>query len=378
MFSALKFVTAGVVVALFGGFLLAVILTTQQGDEVLPAAVTESPSPITSEELLSGMVTEEVEPGVFRVLHDGVRDLSVLLSDQFTASLTTGHDGSVWLRSRDEAIRLGRTGTVPIAPSIPSFSVGPDGTVWVIDEANKSGSQVVVRSFDGETWTAHPAPSDERLGGPRDASLHFASDGTVLVDWPLREGGTLMTRLGADGWEPLPGTRPEGDLVTTDDGVIWAIGGISSYRDGQWQRHDSYEAVALSRDGSHWFVNTQPVYLERNLADGTTTCPTDDAPERFHPLGGLSATSDGSLWVIDTSAVMHSTEPTYRLARFDCAEWDYPLDDGPAPHVIEARITDDDSVWVLAGEEREGTDPLADMGPRQLYVITPEVVTGTE
>ena len=70
MFSALKFVTAGVVVALFGGFLLAVILTTQQGDEVLPAAVTESPSPITSEELLSGMVTEEVKPGVFRVLHD--------------------------------------------------------------------------------------------------------------------------------------------------------------------------------------------------------------------------------------------------------------------------------------------------------------------
>ena len=75
---------------------------------------------------------------------------------------------------------------------------------------------------------------------------------------------------------------------------------------------------------------------------------------------------------------MHTTEPTYRLARFDCAEWDYPLDDGPAPHVIRALNADDESVWVLAGEERDGTDPLADMGPRQLYVITPEAVAGTE
>jgi hypothetical protein len=45
MFSATKFVVAGVIVALFGGFLLAGALTTQQGDEVFPAAVTESPSP---------------------------------------------------------------------------------------------------------------------------------------------------------------------------------------------------------------------------------------------------------------------------------------------------------------------------------------------
>ena len=48
MFSALKFVAAGVIVALFGGFLLAGILTTPQGDDVLPAAVTESPSPMTA------------------------------------------------------------------------------------------------------------------------------------------------------------------------------------------------------------------------------------------------------------------------------------------------------------------------------------------
>jgi len=40
MFSAVKFIAAGVIVALFGGFLLAGILTTPQGDEAMPAAGT--------------------------------------------------------------------------------------------------------------------------------------------------------------------------------------------------------------------------------------------------------------------------------------------------------------------------------------------------
>jgi|GEM_PF-2354849 len=50
MFSAVKFIAAAVIVALFGGFLLAGILTTPQGDELAPAAVTESPSPMATEE----------------------------------------------------------------------------------------------------------------------------------------------------------------------------------------------------------------------------------------------------------------------------------------------------------------------------------------
>jgi len=50
MFSALKFVAAAAIVALFGGFLLAGILTTPKSDEVLPAAVTDPPSPIATAE----------------------------------------------------------------------------------------------------------------------------------------------------------------------------------------------------------------------------------------------------------------------------------------------------------------------------------------
>jgi hypothetical protein len=45
VFSALKLVAAAAIVALFGGFLLAGILSTPQETEVLPANATESPSP---------------------------------------------------------------------------------------------------------------------------------------------------------------------------------------------------------------------------------------------------------------------------------------------------------------------------------------------
>jgi hypothetical protein len=317
VFSALKFVAAGVIVALFGGFLFAGILTEPQGDEIAPAAVTESPPPTKDDRILPGVTlsVEEVEPGVFRVLGDGVHDLSVPLSDLGT-SFTTGHDGSVWLRSRDEAIRLGRAGTLPITQFMRSFQVGPDGTVWVIEldpeAAGVDGARpefpIAVRSFDGETWKVHSAPSGERLRKDADyASLHVASDGTVLVSWPLQEDGTLVMRLGADGWQPLPGTGPEVGLVATDDGVIWAPADAAFYREGQWQRNQSREAAAVSRDGTHWFVETQPVRLERNLGDGWTTCPTDGAPERFHGLGGLSATTDGSLWAVSYT---HLTLPT--------------------------------------------------------------------
>ena len=95
MFSATKFVVAGAIVALFGGFLLSGVLTQQPSDDRLPAvgasasataqaeatdAATSEPEPTTeavadstTPDLLPGvdLVTEEVEPGVYRVLGDG-------------------------------------------------------------------------------------------------------------------------------------------------------------------------------------------------------------------------------------------------------------------------------------------------------------------
>ena len=62
-----------------------------------------TPSPMTTEELLSGMVTEEVEPGVYRVVNDGVRDLTSAKNWDVVA----GRDGGIWVVRRDRFFRLG-------------------------------------------------------------------------------------------------------------------------------------------------------------------------------------------------------------------------------------------------------------------------------
>jgi len=118
MFSATKFVVAGAIVALFGGFLLSGVLTQQPSDEPLPPAAesalatteaepsdaaTSGPEPTTEEQaadttspdLLPGvdLVTEEVEPGVYRVVSDGVRELEWPATQD--TSLIAGLDGSV-------------------------------------------------------------------------------------------------------------------------------------------------------------------------------------------------------------------------------------------------------------------------------------------
>ena len=104
MFSALKFVAAAVIVALFGGFLLAGLLTTPRND-VLPAAVTASPSPTVRSDILPGvaLTVEEVEPGFYEVVNDGVRDLRSVEA----VDIVAGYDGGVWLLREDGFFRLG-------------------------------------------------------------------------------------------------------------------------------------------------------------------------------------------------------------------------------------------------------------------------------
>jgi len=111
MSSALKFVAAAAIVALFGGFLLAGVLTTPQGAETVPAAVTaspepettrqptESPSPSVRTDILPGveLTVELVEPGVYPVVDDGMRDLASKNDTDIVA------DGSVWVLAIDEA-----------------------------------------------------------------------------------------------------------------------------------------------------------------------------------------------------------------------------------------------------------------------------------
>jgi hypothetical protein len=133
MFSATRFVAAAAIVALFGGFLLTGVLTTQQGDEMIPAAVTTSPSPMTTDELLSGFVTEEVEPGVLRVVNDGVRDLTRSPDPERGqtewGNIVAGLDGSVWVVLDDGFYRLGGVGTHEYPDGAVGFWLPPQAEI---------------------------------------------------------------------------------------------------------------------------------------------------------------------------------------------------------------------------------------------------------
>jgi len=400
MFSALRFMVAGIIVALFGGFLLAGVLTTQRGDEVTPAAVTGSPSPMTTEEMLSGMVTEEVEPGVFRVVNDGVRDLSSLDN---TWGVVAGQDGSIWLGHDGYPLRLGVADDQawPLGEWDKIF-VAPDGSVFVV---NDEGS--ALRSFDGETWTTElPLPW---------ADVQVTSQGVV---WAVSADGTLGY-LDPDGstWQTIPrpptgpvsvvagspaaAEPPEGDesawdirdiqefgwdirefgLIATESG-LWAPygGGIWHYADGAWD-HITYgdPDSGTMPDGVFWGLGpgtpqdwSSDVILYRHDATGWRQWSLreyDMLPGGWD-IGPYAVAPDGTFWA---GWLARSEEDSCQgVSHFDGQSWVRYL---PGLCISGMAIAPDGSMWVIALEEDE-EGPY--YGPGHFYVITPEAVAASE
>jgi hypothetical protein len=373
MFSAVKFVAAAAIVALFGGLLLAGILTTQQGDEMAPAAVTESPSPITTEELLAGMATEEVEPGVFRVDHDGVRDLS----SAEDLGVFAGQDGSIWLDYSGYPSRLGVAEThdwqLEEWPRLMDLEVAHDGRVWAV-AANDEES--ALRSFDGETWTTHRAV-DMRHGV---GDVEVPSDGVV---WAALGDGTLGY-LDADGstWQTIetPTTRPsseaprslpaadepyeEGEFgqdvgvhgIIATESDVWApyFGGVWHYADGAWE-HITYggpDTGALP-DDVFWGLGPgtgRDVVLYRH--DGAGWRQWSLGEHDMLPGGWFVApyavAPDGSFWA--GWPVRPEEGWGQGVSRFDGRTWLRYLP-GMYVHWLGGMdIAPDGSVWALASE----------------------------
>ena len=184
----LKFVVAGFIVALFGGILVAGVLTTKPTEQ-LPAAVAASasvgplptdaptlePDPTTetdeqaadkTRDILPGvdLVTEAVEPGVHQVLNDGYRDLSVMITPRWdfrstpedprrsATNLIAGLDGSVWVFGPDEWYRVGQPESYPVTDDTPGFpgqkaEVDPDGRLWTRIDSEPERSRAIPAPF---------------------------------------------------------------------------------------------------------------------------------------------------------------------------------------------------------------------------------------
>jgi hypothetical protein len=339
MFSATKFVVAGAIVALFGGFLLSGVLTQQPSDEPLPPAAasassspvadaTATPQPTTSvdaemtirSDLLTGvdLAVEEVEPSVFRVLSDGFREPSRTRDDKdryfggiLDGNVVAGLDGSLWWFGPDGFYRLGEEAMhrwpkeiwEDFAPGQADIEVAPDGTVWLTAFLGKPGknARAVILSYDGQAWSERWQGSANK----RPYGVEVQQDGTVWMAWSTKKGdgssGVIRAaRLGDNGWETLPGsvrTRDlgGGDVIVAESGGsdAWVMSGY--YIHGPLYRHD----------GEGWVVEQTP------------------------EVGGVARAAvgpDGTLWVrLNAECVPEDRlcgSVSDILARFDGSDWD--------------------------------------------------------
>jgi len=381
MFNATKFAAAGVLVALFGGFLLAGILSTPQGEDAAPAVVTKSPAPTTTEALLSSMVTEEVEPGVFWVVNDGVRDLSYPVGYIPVHMVDVTPDGSVWLSgvwpsgdselSVDEGghglFRLGEEPVFEDPKAFPPYrEVAPDGSLWGVGQV--SDDRRGIFSFDGEGWTVRATTTDSF------SVLAVGPDGTVWVldadkdkHCPDIEdddcSGTVLLRLEDDGslttiedWGDVyvvptfddqvsfdPGDASTSQLAVSPGGDVWLVGTQPVDPD----RPD----LLLRFDGEGWtqrVYSQRPVLLLRFDGEGWEAIP---GPEGWAPGEQgrwLDVGPDGTLWV--------KANPRGGLARFDDPGWTTftqvdglkPWGEGDSSHADQLTVAADGSLW-LAG-----------------------------
>jgi len=330
---------AALLAALVGGALLAgsrLLERTPPLPARLPALLERTPPlPARLPALLEGMVTEEVEPGVLRIVNDGVRDLTYPRgpdSGEYTVDVTP--DGSVWLSGDDwRPAGLVRTlfalGQEPTFEDRGNLEVAPDGSLWAIP-----GGYFIL-SLDGEGWTVRATQTDASgavgLDGRSDGSLNFETlaigpDGTVWVAASDRDKycsdhgeddcvGTVLMRLEDDGsltdiegWADVyDGHVSPDELAVSPAGDVWLVG--SNLTPGRpW----GAEVVALLRfDGEAWELVPGPEGLY-NQPGGRSL---DIGPDGTLWMNASGINPDGTLW-------MNGGRPdSGRLARFDDSGW---------------------------------------------------------
>ncbi len=431
MFSATKFIVAGAIVALFGGFLLAGVLTQQASQESLPvvgastvpgatATATAAPEASVMPDLLSGVAlsAERVEQGVFRVVSDGVRDLSRPVAGAgdgpqafYRTNVVAGLDGSVWVVGHDDFFRVGDEHSYPVGREIggrqgQKVKVAPDGVLWTIN-----GGHLV--SFTDGTWTV-------RKEGV--TAFDMQPDGTV---WAT--DGSTLERFNGTGWVEVGDVGGDAGPRVSD---LWVSPVVHDFFAQSYERPDAEVEVLLLMDedegcpgcelwlgfpqagggsygpagalsiglgpvdmgvhGDYWIYQQTMVPLAgQGLADGeasslptpylvhveggpTTIYSSDEGVPlmgpRTHSWSFLQTAADGSVWLTPDVEDPASCEG---IARFDGTTLARHLRD---VCVYAFDIAPDGSVWVQAS----GPPTATGAGQIETYVITPEAVAATE
>jgi len=366
---------------------------------LLPGSATMAATEATTPDLLPGvdLVTEEIEPGVFRVIGDGVRELSHDVefrefnewappgwmyrhNARQSADISANQSG-IWLRRPEGIVHLGEEGLVwsPKPGNMtPEFDVAADGTIYQRQQG---------RVLKEGAWT----PVRPRLPGLVLSDAHgllIAPDGTRwLRGTDGQRRGTRRPRLARhdeDGWArvgspPIPPERAQekppdriGDWGVTADGVLYV------QRERDVQRFD----------GSRWETLERPGGAIHQLivgADGTVWASHRDADRltRF----------DGDEWTAyDVPPHLRLEGLDHAAVGLDGAYWYTPVGDpmttggcdgvirtnGPATdHFLQGLCVYDIAIGPGGGLWAEATTWTGDyqnpesIGPLEMYLIAP-------
>ena len=230
------------------------------------------------------LVTEEVEPGVERIISDGAgHDLDEThpRNRYDMDGIAIAPDGTVWLKttfhgSDNPAYEnsliwaLGQPGTHAIREGFGELAILADGTLL----ANAGDDHGVVR-FDGEAFVP--------------------DDGPMLR--PMADGGLLLRIDAAD----LAGRLPEGQVASIDDlYAIWnpESGGWTMlfehwYEDRNVRTGDY--SCWLGREDVDWGVDGDGVSCARGRG-WTTGEPTTYLADTS--INQIAAAQDGSVWAV--------------------------------------------------------------------------------
>jgi hypothetical protein len=427
MFSATKFVVAGVIVALFGGFLLAGVLTTQPSEESRPAVGASAtaqaePSEVASEQttrsdLLPGvdLKVEVMRPGVYRVLSDGEHDLR---NNVWTVAVTP--NGEVWVEKHriagyggpgvdpgDTRIRDGRILRLGDPEKYLATSDG-DWSLGVVEGVVRADAGNRGREWDGQGWRR--METDDICGwkGPDGASWLNEE----MVRWcsglpdDLRSEW-MIVRVTADG-TPQGFSRVDiglGDDVGLDDdglsgeffafgdgGTVWAalfeddgaFVGLAAYDGEQWSFIESeplpgdrvHQQLAVAPDGTVWIV------WDTGRGELTGVSWDGESWGTFGPVSSVWAgpdigfAPDGRVWF----------DPVTFVDGRSLRQLQIPASaSNDDPRIQTFSYAPDASIWMTVVDMRtpkelgcQQNPDVCDGATDGLYVITPEGAMATE
>ncbi len=278
-----RFIVVSAIVALFGAFILLRVPAAPREDTI-PAAATESPAPTVTEQPIPGLVTDEIEPGVLRIVRDDAgHDLDERHPDfrYDLDGIAIGPDGTVWLRSTyhgsDNGARepqdpfvwaLSRPGVFGTTDGIPAggeTSLVPltDGSTLVVGDRIVRFDGAVVEPDDGRPvrpvhggtlWLIEPdatmplVPEGASVGRPGDRVARIWDGGSWVDPAALGRsassngyscdatpsGVTCIDERSGRETRHLRGTKIN-EVARAPDGSIWAVGGYEGEGGGLYR-----------------------------------------------------------------------------------------------------------------------------------------------